>query len=204
MSRVTIRFADPAKDAARILALYRPYIERTAITFEVDVPDAASFERRVREIASGFPYLLLEVDGELAGYAYAHRQAERAAFDWNAELSIYLQERWQHRGLGRPLYAALMRLLQMQGYVNLYAVITGSNADSVAMHEAMGFARIGLHERTGFKFGAWHDTVWLHRRVREGAPGELVPIAALDAGAVRRSLAEAEAEILRRLSSERP
>ena len=204
MNNVTIRFADPARDAARILALYRPYIERTAITFEVDVPDGAAFERRVREIASAFPYLLLEVDGELAGYAYAHRQAERAAFDWNAELSIYLAERWQHRGLGKPLYALLMRLLELQGYVNFYAVITGSNAGSIAMHEAMGFARIGLHERTGFKFGAWHDTVWLHRRVREGAPGEIVPIGALDHQAVAREIASTETEIFRRLSSEKP
>ena len=204
MNKVVIRFADPVRDAARILALYRPYIERTAITFEVDVPDEASFERRVRDIASSFPYLLLEVDGELAGYAYAHRQAERAAFDWNAELSIYLAERWQRRGLGKPLYALLMRLLGMQGYVNLYAVITGSNAGSIAMHEAMGFARIGLHERTGFKFGQWHDTVWLHRRVREGEPGEIIPIGALDGEAVRREIAAAEEEISRRLSSKKP
>ena len=87
---VRIRFADPARDASRILAVYAPYIERTAVTFETEVPDGAAFAARVAGIAEAFPYLLLEIDGELAGYAYAHRQAERAAYQWNAELSIYL------------------------------------------------------------------------------------------------------------------
>lgn len=197
--RVTVRLARPDADAPGILALYRPYIERTAITFEKDVPTQEEFAARVRGIAASFPYLLLEIDGELAGYAYAHRQAERAAFDWNAELSIYLSEGWAHRGLGAPLYALLMRLLAMQGYINLYAVITGSNAGSIALHERMGFARIGLHERTGYKFGRWHDVVWMHRRVGEHAPGQLVPVGALDEEAVRREIRRAEAEIAEKL-----
>ena len=202
MSRALIRFADPAKDARRILEVYRPYIEKTAITFEIAVPGEREFERRVADIAAHFPYLLLEVDGELAGYAYAHRQAERAAFDWNAELSIYLAKHWQHRGVGRPLYALLLRLLEMQGYINFYGVITGSNAGSIAMHEKMGFSRIGLHERTGFKFGQWHDTVWLHRRAREGEPGPIASVGELDAREVARSIADAESEISARLSRE--
>ena len=100
---VRIRFAEPAQDAPRILAVYAPYVERTAVTFETDVPDLAEFTARVAGIAKDFPYLLLEIDGELAGYAYAHRQAERAAYQWNAELSIYLAEGFVHRGLGAPL-----------------------------------------------------------------------------------------------------
>ena len=215
MSTVSIRFADPARDAARILAVYRPYIEQTAITFEYDVPGEAEFERRVADIAAHFPYLLLEVDGELAGYAYAHRQAERAAFGWNAELTIYLAEGWQGKGVGRPLYALLMRLLEMQGYVNFYGVITGSNAGSIALHERMGFEKIGLHERTGWKFNQWHDTVWMHRRAHDGEPGdgepgdgkpgdgkpgEIVPVHALGAQAVAREIEAARAEIERRIT----
>lgn len=192
---ITIRFAQPDKDAPRILEVYRPYIEKTAITFETEVPDAASFTRRVQEIAAHFPYLILEIDGELVGYAYAHRQAERAAFDWNAELSIYLKEGFAGRGFGKPLYALLMRLLSMQGYVNFYAVITGSNAGSIAMHEAMGFEKVGVHAHTGFKFGCWHDTVWLCRRVHDGAPGEIVPVNALNAEEVEACMEETRREI---------
>ena len=195
-----IRFAREG-DAARVLDVYRPYVERTAITFETEVPSLDAFAARVRDISSRFPYLLLEIDGALAGYAYAHRQAERAAFDWNAELSIYLAEGWTGRGLGAPLYALLMRLLEMQGYVNFYAVITGSNVGSVAFHERMGFTRCGLHERTGYKFGAWHDTVWLCRRAREGAPGAPCGVHELDGAAVAREIARAQAEICARLAA---
>ena len=74
---VRIRFADAEKDASRILAVYAPYIVRTVITFETEVPDGTAFAARVAGIAEAFPYLLLEIDGALAGYAYAHRQAER-------------------------------------------------------------------------------------------------------------------------------
>ena len=201
---VRIRFADPERDASRILAVYAPYIERTAITFETEVPERTAFAARVAGIAEAFPYLLLEIDGELAGYAYAHRQAERAAYQWNAELSIYLAESFVHRGLGAPLYALLMRLLGMQGYVNLYACITASNVGSIALHERMGFVRVGLFPDTGYKFGQWHGVVWLCRRLCDGAPGAVCPVGALDAEAVRAAILQAENEISARLSSERP
>lgn len=184
MNKIVIRFADPARDAQAILDVYAPYIQKTAITFETEVPSLNSFTRRVEEIAAHFPYLLLEIDGELAGYAYAHRQAERAAFAWNAELSIYLKESFAGRGLGRPLYSLLEELLAMQGYVNFYGVITGSNAASIALHGRMGYQVAGVHTCTGFKFGQWHDTVWLHKRVHDGAPGDIVSVHALPEEAV--------------------
>ena len=202
MSKVVIRFADPARDAAAILDLYAPYIEKTAITFETEVPSLKSFTQRVADIAAHFPYLLLEVDGELAGYAYAHRQAERAAFAWNAELSIYLKESFAGRGLGRPLYSLLEELLAMQGYVNFYGVITGSNAVSIALHEKMGYRLIGRHEHTGFKFGQWHDTVWLHKRVHEGVPGKIVSIHALALDTVQEKIENTRKNIQKRFEKD--
>ena len=187
-----IRFADAAQDAAALLDIYRPYIEKTAITFETAVPDVKAYEKRIADIAAQFPYLVLEKDGEIVGYAYAHRQAERAAFDWNAELSIYLKEGFAGRGVGRLLYALLEELLHMQGYVNFFGVITGSNAVSIAMHEKMGYRQIAVHEKTGWKFGTWHDTVWMHKRVREGAPQAIVPVHMIDSEAVDRAIRETE------------
>ena len=198
--RVIIRFADPARDAAAILGVYAPYIEGTPITFETEIPSLESFEKRVQEIAAHFPYLLLEVDGEIAGYAYAHRQAERAAFAWNAELSIYLKESFAGKGLGGPLYALLEELLAMQGYVNFYGVITGSNSVSIALHEKMGYRIIGRHERTGYKFGQWNDTVWLHKRVHDGVPGAIVPIHALDLEAVQEKIENTRKNLQKRLN----
>jgi phosphinothricin acetyltransferase len=185
---IVIRFADSARDAASIRALYAPYIEKTAVTFEYVVPEPAAFERRVADIAAEFPYLLLEIDGELAGYAYAHRQAERAAFGWNAELSIYLKESFTGRGLGMLLYRLLEELLEMQGYINFYGVITASNAGSIALHERMGYKIIGTHERTGYKFGVWHGVVWMHRRANEDAPHAIVPAHALDLPEVSKKI----------------
>ena len=185
---VSIRFADPNRDAAAILAVYAPYIEKTAITFETEVPSLESFTRRVKDIAGEFPYLLLEVDGKLAGYAYAHRQAERAAFAWNAELSIYLEERFTGMGLGLPLYRLLEELLEMQGYINFFGLITASNAASIAMHTKMGYRLVGMHDHTGYKFGQWHDVAWMHRRVHEGTPRQIVPVHALDGRMVREKI----------------
>lgn len=194
-----IRFADPARDAAGILAVYAPYIRKTAVTFETEVPALEEFTARVAGICADFPYLVLEVDGELAGYAYAHRQAERAAYAWNAELSIYLAGKWRGRGLGAPLYRLLERLLTMQGYVNLYGVITASNAGSIRLHERLGYRQTGLHEKTGWKFGQWHDVAWLHKRVREGEPGTILPLSALDPAQVEREIAAAQREIEEKL-----
>ena len=194
-----IRFADPARDAAGILAVYAPYIRETAVTFETEVPAPDAFTARVAGICADFPYLVLEVDGELAGYAYAHRQAERAAYAWNAELSIYLAGKWRGRGLGAPLYRLLERLLAMQGYVNLYGVITASNAGSIRLHEKLGYRQTGLHEKTGWKFGQWHDVAWLHKRVREGEPGTILPLSALDPAQVEREIAAAQREIEEKL-----
>ena len=195
-----IRFADPARDAAGILAVYAPYIRETAVTFETEVPAPDAFTARVAGICADFPYLVLEADGELAGYAYAHRQAERAAYAWNAELSIYLAGKWRGKGLGAPLYRLLERLLAMQGYINLYADITGSNAASIAMHRSMGFEQIGRHVKTGYKFGQWHDTVWLCRRLREGAPGALCTVKELDRQRIRTRMDAAQAELACRLN----
>ena len=200
MNNVRIRLADPARDARAILDVYAPYIEKTAITFETEVPSLESFTQRVKDIAAHFPYLLLEADGELVGYAYAHRQAERAAFAWNAELSIYLKEGFAGRGMGRELYSLLEKLLAMQGYVNFYGVITGSNAVSIALHEKMGYRIIGRHVHTGFKFGQWHDTVWLHKRVSEGVPGEILSVHGLDRTAVAERIEAARKKIEKRVN----
>ena len=204
MSRVDIVCAE-AFDAQAVLSIYAPYIRSTPVTFETEVPSVSEFAERIETISGEFPYLLLFVDSELVGYAYAHKQAERAAFRWNAELSVYLRMDWRGKGLGRPLYQLLIDLLGMQGYVNVYGVITGSNEGSIAMHEKMGFAIIGRHERTGFKFGQWHDTVWMHKRIGgDGAPGEIVRFDALGSADVDARIARACAEIEERLKKAAP
>ena len=106
-------------DAADILEIYAPFIRRTAVTFEYDVPDTAEFAERIRETAALCPYLVCEKDGEMVGYAYAHRVRERAAFDWDVELSIYLAPGARGHGVGTTVLACLIELLETQGFRHL-------------------------------------------------------------------------------------
>jgi len=199
VSRVQIVRAQPS-DAHAILSIYAPYIMLTAATFEVDVPHWDDFGKRIEQISGEFPYLLLFADGELVGYAYAHKQAERAAFAWNAELSIYLRMDRRDKGLGGPLYELLIDLLAMQGYVNVYGVITGGNMGSIRMHERLGFSEVGCHKKTGYKFGEWYDTVWMHKRIGgDGVPGELLRFDELDGEKVDGRIAKACAQIEEKL-----
>ena len=106
---------------------------------------------------------------------------------------------WRDYRAMAPLYRLLERLLTMQGYVNLYGVITASNAGSIRLHEKLGYRQTGLHEKTGWKFGQWHDVAWLHKRVREGEPGTILPLSALDPAQVEREIAAAQREIEEKL-----
>ena len=158
-----ISFATEA-DVPALLNIYRQYLE-TPITFECAVPSEAEFAARVCEISAVYPYLVCRDGGEVVGYAYAHRQAERAAYQWNAELSIYLDPAHTGRGLGKRLYAALLELLRRQGIRTVYARVTIPNEKSEALHWAMGFRHMGTQKNAGYKDGAWRDVAWVEKTI---------------------------------------
>ncbi len=158
-----IRMAEE-KDAAALLEIYRPYIA-TTVTFEYEVPTVEEFARRVRHTLEHYPYLLCEEDGRVLGYAYAHRARERAAYQWDAELSVYISGDAHGRGVGRALYSALMELVEAQGVRNLYGVITGENERSIRFHKMLGFEVAGVHHRTGYKNGKWLDVVDMEKHI---------------------------------------
>lgn len=159
-----IRQARP-EDAAVLAGIYAPYVRDTAITFEYDPPDAAEFARRIRKTQEQFPYLVCEVDGKPQAYAYASHFHERAAFQWDAELSVYVAKGAQRRGMGRALYTCLIEFLQAQGYETLYALITVPNDNSERLHAKLGFERAALYPRTGYKFGQWRDMIVMEKRL---------------------------------------
>ncbi len=152
-------------DAQEILSIYAHYIKETAITFEYEVPTLAEFTKRIREISSDYPYLVCWLDGNIIGYAYAHRQMERAAYQWNAELSVYIDKSHLHHGIGKALYSALIEILQMQNMCNLYGSVTSPNKNSEKLHEAFGFSKLGIYHKTGYKCGAWHDVIWFEKNI---------------------------------------
>lgn len=177
----SIRFARDA-DAERILDIYRPYILETSITFEEEVPVREEFRNRILTISAEYPYLVCEEEGVVVAYAYAHQYQGRASYRWNAELSVYAEHSAQRKGIGRALYGALLEILRLQGIRNVYALITVPNQNSRALHEAMGFRRLGEYRQTGYKRGKWHDVAIYEKSIGSHAPNPapLVPVRALD------------------------
>lgn len=168
-------------DTARLLDIYAPYVTDTVITFEYEVPTLAEFGSRVRSISADYPYLVCEMDGVVVGYAYAHRQMERAAYQWNAELSVYLDQKARGYGLGTALYGALLELLAQMGVRNAYGCVTLPNDASRNLHEKLGFVLSGVWRHSGFKRGAWHDVGWFERSVGTAAGAVPTPLRSIRA-----------------------
>jgi len=179
---VDIRPADD-RDAAAIAAIYAPYVESSATSFETETPPAEEILRRVRETTVMYPWLVCVCDGVVAGYAYATRHRVRAAYQWCVEPSVYVHESFHRGGVGRGLYTSLFAILAAQGFVNAYAGITLPNARIVALHESMGFLPVGIYRSIGYKMREWHDVGWWHLLLRSHPA---VPEAPLSFDQIRR------------------
>lgn len=189
-----IRFAVPS-DCAALLRIYGQYID-TPITFEYTLPTEAEFTARIQGILDFYPYLIWEEDGQVLGYAYAHRIGERAAYQWGAELSVYLDRSRTGRGLGRRLYTALMNLLRLQGVRTVYGIVTLPNENSEALHCQMGFQLQGVDRSAGYKNGAWRDVARFQRSIAayDPAPEPPKPFSSVPREAAEAVLRQAEAD----------
>ena len=162
------------EDAERLLEIYAYYVRNTAITFEYDVPSLAEFQTRIRDTLKRYPYLVIEENGKIMGYAYAGVFKGRAAYDWSCEMTIYLDRAARGRGLGRKLYAALEAVLKEMGMLNLYACIAYPEIEdayltrnSPEFHARLGYATVGRFHRCGYKFGRWYDMIWMDKIIGE-------------------------------------
>lgn len=144
-------------DAEAITDIYTPIVERTHISFETTPPSVEEMARRVRATVERLPWLVCKFDGRVVGYAYASTHNDRPAYRWGVDVSAYVDERWRRRSVARGLYESLVALLRLQGLYTAYAVIALPNQPSVSFHEALGFERVGVYRRAGFKNGEWHD-----------------------------------------------
>jgi len=178
--RPTIRLAT-VDDGAAVAAIYGPYCESSAISFETAAPSADEMAGRIRAIGAERPWLVLEDGGTIAGYAYAAPHHERAAYRWTVSTAVYVGSAYHRRGAGRALYATLFELVRRLGYFRATAGITLPNAASVGLHEAFGFVLVGVYRDVGFKLGSWHDVAWYQATVQPltSAPAAPRPIAAL-------------------------
>ncbi len=166
---MTIRPADPARDAAACAAIYAPSVESTSISFELVPPDAAEFARRIEKYSATHQFLVAEEGEEVVGYAYACRWAERAAYDWSVEVSVYIDGANHGKGIGRALYVELFERLCAQGFRIAVAGVTLPNPASIGLHESMGFEPIGTLRDIGWKEGAWRDVGYWQLSLRPDA-----------------------------------
>ena len=153
-------------DVPAILAIYAPYISTSTATFEYTVPTEAEFRQRFLSVTQQYPWLVWEENGEILGYAYASAPYSRAAFAWCAEPSIYLRGDARGRGIGRALYTALEKILILQGYHVLYALITEENRESVAFHRYFGYEIRAVFPDCGMKFDRWLGLIWMEKRLK--------------------------------------
>jgi len=167
----TIRDAG-ADDAAACAAIYRPYVPDTSITFETEPPTPAEMARRIEEASRLHAWLVAEHDAETIGYAYAGPFAVRPAYRWSCEVSVYLAAERRRAGAGRALYRALLARLADRGYRVAVAKMTLPNDASAGLHAALGFRPVGVHQRIGWKNGAWHDVAIVQRELspEQGPP----------------------------------
>jgi len=186
---IRVRLAEP-RDAAGVHAIYAPIVESTAISFEIEPPTAEEMARRIARTMPAHPWLVAEDQGQLAGYAYAGPFRSRPAYQWSVEVSAYIQRDWWRRGVGRSLYTVLLAVLALQGYREACAGITLPNPASVGLHQALGFAPVGVYRRVGWKLGAWQDVGWWQRSLTESRqqPGEPQTLDRLDRDQLRAAL----------------
>ena len=163
------------KDAEGILAIYAPYIKNTSYTFETEVPSINAFAERINNYMINWPWLVYEIDGIIAGYAYATRYRERTAYQWCTEASVYIHDDFQKKGIAKILYSALIEILRVQGFRNVYAVINLPNEKSVEFHEGCGFTHFATYGKVGYKLGKWKNVGWWQLSINDysnepGAP----------------------------------
>lgn len=158
------------EDAKHILEIYDYYVKNTAITFEYDTPSLEEFKARMERTMSRYPYLVIEKDNIIQGYAYAGSFVGRAAYDWSCEMTVYLAPNARKSGMGRKIYEVLEMKLREMGILNLYACIGCPEVDdeyltmnSADFHAHMGFVKVGEFHKCGYKFGRWYNMIWMEK-----------------------------------------
>lgn len=162
-------------DAEELLAIYAPYVEGTAISFEYEVPSLEEFKSRIENISSILPYLkICDDSGVILGYAYAGKFKTRKAYDWSVETTIYIKSDCRRSGVGSLLYEKLEAILREMGIINLNACIAVPQENdpyltdaSQKFHARHGYELVGTFHKSGYKFDNWYDMIWMEKIIGE-------------------------------------
>jgi len=154
-------------DAKAMLNIYAPYVTGTCISFETHVPTLEAFSARIEKGIKDYPYVVCEVGQDIVGFAYASRHRERAAYNFSADVSVYVSPAYHNRGIGKALYGELFALLKSQAIYMLFAGIALPNDASVGLHRSFGFKEVGVYHNVGYKFDKWLDVMWMEKSIKE-------------------------------------
>jgi phosphinothricin acetyltransferase len=150
-----------AQDAAACVAIYRPYVESTVISWEIEVPSVEEMASRIASAQKAHEWLVLEHNDQVIGFAYGHALNRLPSYKWSAETGIYVSCDHHRAGAGRQLYTQVLRRLTERGYRRAFAGITQPNEASNSFHRSFGFQDIGLYRRVEWKHNSWHDVAWM-------------------------------------------
>lgn len=164
-----------AADAEACAAIYAPYVTETCISFELDPPDEVEMARRIASSQRMHGWLVAEQDGRVIGYAYGSTHSARAAYRFTADVSVYLDLDTRGSGTGRLLYDELLALLADRGIRMVCAGVTLPNERSERFHRSTGFEPVGIYRKIGWKFGAWHDVLWLQKEIGDQSDPRVEP-----------------------------
>lgn len=158
-----LRPADPARNAARCAAIYRPFVTDGWTSFETEPPDEAEMARRIADYGASHAWLVAERDGTVVGYAYGSPHRTRAAYSSSCDVAVYVDPACARQGIGRALYERLLPELAARGLHAAFAGIALPNPGSIALHQAAGFTPVGIYREVGWKCGGWRDVGWWQR-----------------------------------------
>ncbi len=151
-------------------AIYAHHVRLGLASFEEEPPSLEEMRRRFAEIdGAGFPYVVAEFAGAVAGYGYCSLYRTRSAYRYALEDSVYVRPDATGKGIGRRILAELIARCEALGHRQLIAVIGDSaNAASIGLHASLGFLRVGTLRSVGFKHGRWVDSVFMQRPLGKG------------------------------------
>lgn len=189
MNDITLRTASP-NDAEKLLEIYAPYVEKTAVSFETEVPSSEAFRQRIENTLKRYPYILAEQRGEILGYSYTSPFVGRAAYIHGAETTIYLKTGLLKKGIGKKLYTAIENISRMQNIYTLEACIGTADSgnedehltnNSAEFHAHMGYRFVGEFKKCGYKFGKWYNMIWMEKLLTEhpDKPEAFIPFSSI-------------------------
>lgn len=195
-----LRLAKP-EDAQGISEVYVPYVETSAVTFELVPPSVEDLQERIAGIMKSYPYIVAEEDGVILGFTYVSPFRPRAAYSHSVETSIYVRKDIRTKGVGGKLYRTLEKLVALQNVYVMDACIAAVNppdeyvpTTSRSFHDHLGYKEVAYFAKCGRKFNRWYDMIWMEKLLVDQHPDEpepFIPFPEVDQALVSEILSQA-------------